>query len=315
MIVSSLHLPSIAAFAAIYVLWGSTYLAIRILVQTVPPLLSAGLRFFVAGAVLYAFACLRGHARPALIEWRNMAAISLSMFVLTYGALFWAEKSIPSGIASVLAATVPITTVVLEIWVFRTRHFQIRVLIAALVGFAGVGVLLWPATGRHARVLPCLAVLAGATGWAFGSVLSRSLKLPSSRIVTAGAEMLAGGAGLLLWSLAAGELSRPVHFSAAAAWSLFYLITAGSLLGFTAFVYLLGRMPASQISSYAYVNPVVAVLLGYFLAQERVSWRTAFGAALVVASVIATLQRGNKPAAVSPSEPAQSNVSVAATQE
>ena len=315
MMVSSLNLRLISAFAAIYVLWGSTYLAIRILVQTVPPLLSAGLRFFVAGAVLYAFARLRGHARPAFIEWRNMAAISLSMFVLTYGALFWAEKSIPSGIASVLAATVPITTVVLEIWVFRTQHFQVRVLIAALVGFAGVGVLLWPATGRHARVLPCLTVLAGATGWAFGSVLSRSVKLPSSRIVTAGAEMLAGGAGLLLWSLAAGELSHPVHFSPAAAWSLLYLITAGSLLGFTAFVYLLGRMPASQISSYAYVNPVVAVLLGYFLAQEKLSWRTALGAALVVASVIATLQRRDKPARVPPAGPAKSNVNVAAVQE
>ncbi len=289
--VSKLDFPIVAAFATIYIVWGSTYVAIRMLVESVPPLLSAGLRFFVAGVLLYLFAILRGYARPTALQWRNIAAVSLSMFVLTYGALFWAEKSVPSGIASVIAAMVPILTVVLEVWVFRTQPFQTRLMLAALVGFIGVGVLLWPGTSQHAPFWPCLAVLAGTAGWAFGSVLSRSVSLPASRLVTAGAEMLAGGAGLLLWSLAAGELADPVHFSQQAAWSLFYLITAGSLLGFTAFVFLLGRMPASRISSYAYVNPVVAVLLGYFLAGETLSWRTALGATLVLASVVLTIQR------------------------
>lgn len=282
-------LPLIAAFATIYIVWGSTYLAIRVLVATVPPLLSAGVRFFVAGVLLYAFARFRGDSAPTRIQWRNLAAISLSMFVITYGALFWAERFVPSGIASVLAATVPLATVVLEVWVFRTQPFRAKLMLASLVGFAGVGVLTWQG-GQNAQLLPSLAILLGATGWAFGSVLSNSLALPSSRVLTSGAEMLAGGAGLLLWSLLAGEWSSPIRVTAPAAWALVYLITAGSLVGFTAFVYLLSRMPASQISSYAYVNPVVAVILGHFLANEELTWKTAIGAFLIVASVIVTLQ-------------------------
>ena len=221
------------------------------------------------------------------------------MFVVTYGALFWAEKVLPSGVASVLAATVPIFTVILETWVFRSQPAQRRVFVAPVVGFLGVAVLTWQADDRHGAVLPCVAVLLGSAGWALGSVLSRSLELPSSRLITSGAEMAAGGAGLLLWSLAAGELGHPIAFEPRAMWALLYLITAGSLLGFTAFVYLLHHMPASRVASYAYVNPVVAVLLGHFLAAEPLSWKTALGAALVVGSVVVTLQGKSKSAGAS----------------
>jgi drug/metabolite transporter (DMT)-like permease len=285
-----IDVPTLLAFAAIYVLWGSTFLAIRILVANIPPLLAAGLRFFTAGVILYFVARLRRHEAPTKAQWRHIGLISLSMFVVTYGSLFWAEKSLPSGIASVLAATVPIMTVILETWIFRTQPFRMRLLAAALVGFAGVAVLTWQAGDRHGALLPCLAVLVGSTGWALGSVMSRSLQLPESRIMTSGAEMAAGGAGLLVWSLIAGETRQAISFTPVATWALIYLITAGSLLGFTAFVYLLRRMPASRVASYAYVNPVVAVLLGHYLAGEQLSWKTAIGAALVVGSVFATLQ-------------------------
>lgn len=292
-------LPLIAAFAAIYFFWGSTFLAIRVLVATVPPLLSAGVRFFVAGAILYVFARVRGDAAPTTREWRNIALISLSMFVITYGALFWAERTVPSGIASVLAATVPLATVVLEVWVFRTQPFRATLLLAALVGLAGVAVLTWQGS-QNAQLLPCLAILAGSTGWALGSVLSHSLPLPKGRILCSGAEMLAGGTGLLLWSLAAGEWRNPIHVTAPAVWSMLYLITIGSLVGFTAFVYLLRRMPASRVASYAYVNPVVAVLLGYFFGGENLTGKTVLGAVLIVGAVIVTLQTKAEEKATAP---------------
>lgn len=285
----------IAAFAMIYVVWGSTYLAIRVLVATVPPLLSAGVRFFTAGLLLYGFARMRGAAAPTRKQWKNVGLVSLSMFVVTYGALFWAEKFVPSGMASVLAATVPLATVVLEVWVFRTLPFRAKLMAAALVGLAGVTILTWQGGQQHAPLLPSLAILAGAIAWAFGSVLSHSVQLPESRVVTSGAEMLTGGAGLLVWSLAAGEWRGPIQVTPGAAWAMVYLITVGSLVGFTAFVYLLSKMPASRISSYAYVNPVVAVILGHFVAGEELSWRTAAGALLIVGSVVATLKgRGEK---------------------
>lgn len=285
-----LDVPLILAFAVVYIVWGSTFLAIRLLVAQVPPLLSAGLRFFAAGVLLYVWARLRRHAAPTGLQWRNIAVISLSMFVVTYGALFWAEKALASGVASILAATVPIFTVILETWVFRMQPAQWRLIVSAAVGFVGVGVLTWQADQNHGALLPCLAVLLGSSGWALGSVLSKLLSTPASRMITSGAEMAAGGFGLLLGSLAAGELARPFQFTPQALSALLYLITFGSLLGFTAFVYLLRRLPASRVASYAYVNPVVAVLLGHYLADEQLSWKTAIGAALVVGSVVATLR-------------------------
>ncbi len=278
------------AFLAIYVLWGTTFLAIRVAVLEVPPLFAAGARFFTAGVLLYGFMRLRGKARPTALEWRNLAVIGLLMFVVEYGPLFWAEKYLTSGVTSILAATVPLITIVLEMVVLRQQAFRWSLLGATVLGFCGVGVLMLPSGAKNVALVPCVAVLLGTTGWCLGSVLQRQMKLPDSRPLTSGAAMMLGGGGLLVLSGLFGELHPFPHLSLRAALALGYLITCGSLLAFTAFVWLLGRMPASEISSYAYVNPVVAISLGYFVAGEHVGGRTLVGAVLVLVSVFLILR-------------------------
>ena len=282
----------IAAFFAIYAIWGSTFLGIRTAVLLAPPWFCAGTRFLTAGVVLFGYATARGGTWPTLREWRSLAAIGLLMFSVTYGALFWAEQYVPSGITSVLEATLPLFTVVLEVFVFRQQRFRWRVVAALGIGFVGVAVMLLKKGEGGVPVWPSLAILGGALAWSTGSVMTKSLELPKSRIVTAGAQMMLGGAGLLAVSLATGEL-RPFPAIPMKAWvALAYLITAGSLVGFTAFVYLLGRLPASRVASHAYVNPIVAILLGYFVAAEAITLRTLVGAGLVVGSVVVTMWEG-----------------------
>jgi drug/metabolite transporter (DMT)-like permease len=277
------------AFAAIYILWGATFLAIRIAVLEIPPFFSSGVRFLIAGALLYVFMRLRGQPSPSAREWRSIATIALCMFVATYGALFWAEQYVPSGITSVIEATLPITTVALEVFVFRQQPFRWRTLAAVALGFCGVAWLLirndQPFPG-----LPCVVILAGGTAWSLGAVLTRSMPRPKSLPLAAGAQMMLGGAVLLALSQATGELHSFPHISLRAGLALSYLIVAGSLLGFTAYVWLLARMPATQVASHAYVNPLVAVALGYFVAGEALTMRMILASALVLASVLLILK-------------------------
>jgi drug/metabolite transporter (DMT)-like permease len=279
------------AFFAIYFLWGTTFLAIRIAVQEVPPLFAAGTRFFVAGAVLYGFMRFRGAHRPTASQWRSLTILALLMFVAEYGLLFWAQKYVPSGIASVFEATLPLITMALEVWIFRRQPYHWPLLAAILLGFCGVGLLLVHNAEQSFGVLPSVAILAGATAWSLGSVLNRSLDLPESLVLTSGAAMVLGGGILLALSASFGELHPFPHVSLRGALALLYLIVCGSLLGFTAFVWLLARMPATRVSSHAYVNPVVAVALGYFVAGEAITTRTLIGTALVLASVFLILRK------------------------
>jgi drug/metabolite transporter (DMT)-like permease len=278
------------AFFAIYILWGTSFLAIRIAVLEVPPLFAAGARFFTAGVILYAFMRLRGRPSPTGKQWRSLAIMGLLMFVAEYGPLFWAEKYVPSGIASVLEATLPLITMALETWVFRRQRFHWPLAAAVMLGFCGVGVLLFR-NGEHFGVLPCLAILGGGTAWSLGAVLNRSLDLPDSKALASGGAMTLGGGMLLVLSAAFGELHPFPHISMRAVLAIVYLIVFGSLLAFTAFVWLLARMPATRVSSHAYVNPVVAVALGYFVAGETITARTLIGTALVLASVVLILRK------------------------
>jgi len=287
-----LDLKVIAAFFAIYVLWGSTFLAIRTAVLLVPPWFCAGVRFFTAGVILFVYSIARGESWPTRREWRSLAAIGLLMFSVTYGALFWAEQFVPSGVTSVLEATLPLFTVVLEVFVFRQQPFRWRVVFALLIGFLGVAVMLLRDGRGNVPVWPSLAILGGALAWSTGSVMTKSLTLPRSRVLTAGTEMMLGGAGLLAVSRATGELRPFPAIPMKAGLALVWLIVAGSLIGFTAFVYLLGRMPASRVASHAYVNPIVAIALGYFVASEEITVRTLVGAVLVVGSVVLTMWEG-----------------------
>jgi drug/metabolite transporter (DMT)-like permease len=284
------------AFFAIYVLWGTTFLAIRIAVLELPPLFAAGSRFSIAGVVLFAFMCLKGEVRPTAAQWRNLLIIGLLMFVAEYGPLFWAEKYIPSGVASVLEATLPLITLVIEMLILRKQRLRFGAVISTVLGFCGVGVLLLPSGPQHLALLPCAAILVGAITWALGSVLSRSMDLPKSRPLTAGAAMMLGGGILLALSAALGELNPLPHVSLRAGLAILYLIVFGSLLAFTAFVWLLARMPATRVASHAYVNPIVAVALGFFVAGEVITTRMLIGTAIVLASVILIL-RSPRPAA------------------
>ena len=286
----SFRVRLVAAFFAIYFLWGTTFLAIRVAVAELPALFAAGIRFFLAGAVLYAFLRLKGEPQPSPIQWRNLSIMAFVMFVAEYGPLFWAEKTVPSGVVSVLSATIPILTLIAEIVILRQKHFHVSTLVSTLLGFAGVGILLLRGQGVSFGLLPCFAVLAGSVCWSVGSVLNRSMDMPKSRPMTAGVTMMLGGIGLLVLSAAFGELHPLPHISLRAAGAVLYLIVFGSLLAFTAYVWLLGHMPASRVSSYAYVNPIVAVALGHFAAGEPVTGRTLAGTALVLLSVFLILR-------------------------
>jgi len=287
----SFRVRLILSFLAIYVLWGTTFLAIRIAVEELPPLFAAGARFFTAGVVLYAFMRARGAAPPTLRQWRSLTMMALLMFVAEYGPLFWAEKYVPSGVVSVLAGTLPILTMILEMLILRQQRMRPMLALAVLIGFAGVAILLLPGGKQHFAIIPCLAILAGTTTWSLGSVLTRSMELPKSRPTTAGAAMLLGGAMLLAISAGLGEMHPFPHFSLRAVFSLLYLIVFGSLVAFTAFVWLLAHMPATRVSSHAYVNPIVAVALGYFAAGEIITWRIIAGSVLVLVSVFLILGR------------------------
>ena len=279
------------SFFAIYFLWGTTFLAIRIAVEELPPLFAAGARFFTAGILLYAFMRVKGHTAPTAKQWRSLLIMALLMFVAEYGPLFWAEKYVPSGVVSVLAATLPILTLIIEMLILRQQRMRPMLAIATIVGFVGVAVLLIPGGRQHLAIVPCLAVLAGATTWSLGSVLTRSMNLPQSRPITAGAAMMLGGAMLLALSAGFGEMHPFPHVSLRAIGALLYLIVFGSLLAFTAFVWLLAHMPATRVSSHAYVNPIVAVALGYFMAGEVITPRILAGTALVLVSVFLILRR------------------------
>lgn len=278
------------AFAAIYLLWGGTFLAIRIAVLQLPPFFTAGLRFFTAGALLYAFMRLRGQPSPSAAQWRSIAVTALCMFVATYGALFWAEQYVPSGVTSVLEATLPITTIAFEVFIFRQQPFSWRMLAAVAVGFLGVAWLLIKDDQQPFAVIPCIAILAGGAAWSLGAVLTRSMQRPSSLPLAAGAQMMLGGAVLLALAQATGELQAFPQITLRAGMALLYLIVGGSLLGFTAYVWLLARMPATRVASHAYVNPLVAVALGYFVAGEVFTVSMLLASALVVASVVLILR-------------------------
>ncbi len=279
----------VLAFAAIYVLWGATFLAIRIAVLEIPPFFTAGVRFFVAGTLLHVFVRWRGEPNPSPVEWRNLAAIGLCMFVATYGALFWAEQYVSSSITAIIEATLPITTILLEVVVLRRQPAHWQAFGGVALGFGGVALLLVRNPGQDLAVIPCLVILAAGIAWSVGAVLSGQLALPRSRPLVAGTEMMLGGAVLLAIAAATGELRPFPHVTWRAGLALFYLIVFGSLIAYTAYVWLLSRMAATRVASHAYVNPLVAVALGYFVAGEVITMRTVAASALVITSVFLLL--------------------------
>jgi len=279
------------AFAIIYLVWGSTFLAIRMGVQEVPPFLFAAMRFFAAGIILHAWVRAKGMPSPSAREWASASFLGLLIFVMDYGLLFWAEKRVPSGIAAVMLATIPVFMSLSEIIFLRTQKLTLRLGLAMLAGLAGVAVLVNPSPGfgqPAVDMLGAAALVVSSISWSISAILTRKLPLPESKVMSSSAQMLTGGFFLLLTSALLGDFkSFSARTVSAGVWfALAYLVVAGSIVAFTAYTWLIHHESPTKVGTYAYVNPVVAVLLGYFFGGEALGARTVAGTLLVLVSVI-----------------------------
>ena len=300
----------LAAYAAVYLIWGSTYLGIRFAVETIPPLLMAGSRFVVAGSVLYGVLRLRGVPPPSRRQWGGAVAVGLLLIAIGNGAVSWAEQVIPSSIAALLVATVPLWIALLE--ALRARRWPpARAWVGIALGVVGVAVLVGEPEGWEgdaAALVAALAVVGAGWAWAAGSVLSRAVARPGSALLAASMHMLAGGVALVVAGVAVGERVSVSSVSAVSALAWAYLVVLGSLVAFTAYVWLLQVDSPTRVATYAYVNPLIAVLLGWALAAEPLTPRVAVAGAAVVAAVALILRVRRTPA---PAPPASAPASLA----
>ncbi|HXJ36957.1 MAG TPA: EamA family transporter [Candidatus Eisenbacteria bacterium] len=286
-----------AALLVVYVVWGSTYLAIRIAIETLPPFLMAAVRFLVAGTVLYAWAIRRGdRARdvPGWPQWRATAIIGAALMLGGNGGVVWAEGRIASGIAALLVATLSLWMALITWLVEGVRPSRLA-LVGLPLGFAGLALLIGPVETTGIDPLGVAVCALASLSWAAGSIYSRHAPLPRRSLVATAMEMICGGVWLLLAGLAKGEwaLVRPAAFSAASVGALVYLIVMGSLLAFSAYIWLLREAPTSLVATYAYVNPVVAVALGWLVKDEPISARMVVAGAVILFSVV-LIARGSR---------------------
>lgn len=280
----------VSSFAAIYLIWGSTYLAVRWAVEAIPPLLLMGSRAVIAGSVLLGWSVLRGRGLPGRREWAGAALVGAFLFLGAHGLVAWGETRVPSGPAAILVATIPLWMTVLEGAVEERRIPGARQVASVVVGYAGVALLVLPDLGGTAPPVNragAAALLLAAFLWSAGSILSRSVSLPACTSTRTGAQLLAGGLLLLSAGTAFGEVGRlsfariePRHWA-----SLAFLIVFGSLIAFSAYTYLLRASTATRVSSYAYVNPVIAVFVGAAAGDGVLDTRTLLACILTAAGV------------------------------
>jgi drug/metabolite transporter (DMT)-like permease len=298
---------------SIYIVWGSTYLAIRFAVESMPPFLMAGFRFLTAGAMLFLWRTLAGDPRPRRVEWRSAVVVGLFLLVGGNGSVVWAEQRVVSGVAALLVASAPLWMVILDA-VGRGMHRSpaasltasrlpgALTLVGVLVGFAGIVLLVGPKelTGISSGIDPVGAVVLslGAFFWAAGSLYSRNASLPASPLLGTSMEMLAGGVGLFLLGTLSGEWGR-LHLASIAPhslWGLLYLIFFGSMVGFAAYTWLLRVAPTTLVSTYAYVNPLVAIFVGSVLAHEILTPRIMLATVVILGAVaVITLSQPARP--------------------
>jgi drug/metabolite transporter (DMT)-like permease len=289
----------------VYLVWGSTYYAIAVMVETLPPLLAAGFRYALAGVLMLTFLLARDRwrrrtenaagdstgliSRPRLVEWRTAAIVGTLLLLGGNGGVVLGEQRIPSGIAAVIIATTPIWMNVADGLLHRRSPGRLASG-GLLVGLIGVALLLYPARGADALdPIGIGLVVAASLSWAAGSLYARRGQLPRNQLVGSGMEMLCGGAALLLVGAVTGEVGHtdPSHFSTTSLLAVAYLVVFGSLVAFSAYVWLLGNVPISTVSTYAYVNPIVAVGLGTLLRGEQITPRMLLAAALILGAVVA----------------------------
>ena len=288
--VLSLRLQIALAFLSIYTIWGSTYLAIRFAIETFPPFLMAAIRFLIAGGALYTWMRLRGAQRPTRANWKAATIIGGLLLLGGNGGVTKAEQVIPSGLTAVLITIVPIWMALLELLQKNRVVPTPQVVLGLVLGFGGVILLVGPGdlAGGGLNPLWVGVLLFASLSWAIGSVYSRKASLPKTPLLGSGMEMLAGGVLLLLVSLVSQEWVgfQPSNISFLSLISFLYLLVFGSLIAFSSYVWLLTKTTTARVSTYAYVNPVVAVFLGYFLAGEQLTLRTLLASTMIVIAVV-----------------------------
>ena len=279
----------IAAFVSIYLIWGSTYLAIRYAVETMPPFVMAGTRFLISGILLYVWARWRGASPPKLVQWRNATIAGAFLLLGGNGGVVWAQQTVPSGLAALLVSILPFWMVIIEWARPPRRRPSAAVLIGVVVGFIGLVVLIGPGDigANGVSLVGAIVLVLASLSWAIGSFWSRDADMPASGLLTTGMEMLGGGLLLFLVGVVAGELrGLDLHAVSTAAWvGWVYLIVFGSLIAFTSYIWLLDKVSPARLGTYAYVNPIVAVILGWAIAGETLSVRTGVAAAIVICAV------------------------------
>ncbi len=295
----------VTALGSVYLVWGSTYLAIRFAIETLPPFLMAGVRFLIAGAILYAWVRGRGAARPTPAQWGGAAVVGGLLLLGGNGSVVWAEQYVDSGPTALLVATVPFWMVLLDWLRPGGRRPRTTVWLGVALGLVGIVLLVGPGelVGGRGLYLPgAMVLLAASLLWSVGSLLSRTVPKPDASFLGIAMQMLSGGALLLAASVVAGEpagfVLDDVTLRSVAA--LAYLVVFGSIIGYASYVWLLGVAPASLVSTYAYVNPVIAVFLGWLLADERVTARIVVAAGIIVGAVALITVIRERPRAEAP---------------
>jgi drug/metabolite transporter (DMT)-like permease len=286
------------AYAAIYILWGATFLAVRTVVLVTPPFSAAAVRFFLSGILLLAISRFQKEPWPSVADWKNSAKLGFVMFAIDYACLFWAEQRIYSGLAAVISATIPVWIFLAEWLIARTQRFSFGMAAGTTLGITGVVLLTRNSAGTgsaaaHAQShLAVVVLLGGCIAWAAGSVWSRSLKLPAQQSVRSALQMTTGGIFLGVIALIAGEGRQIPHVLlhwTVTTWLCFLYLIVASIVAFTSYVWLLHREPAGRVATYAYVNPLIAMVLGVALGHEHFGLWQVMGAGLVLLGVFATL--------------------------
>ena len=279
------------AFAAVYILWGSTYIGIRIAIESFPPLAMAAIRHSLVGLILYPIFRTKTKIRPTAANWWTAGVTGVSLLCISNGGLSWAEQKVPSGIAALLVATISLWLVILDWLRPRGTRPGPRVFVGLILGFAGLALLVGPANlggSRRIDLVGTGVLLAGSFVWACASLYSKQRTMPESPLLVVAMQSLAGAAALWIAAIVSGEV-RALHFAAISerSWlALIYLVVFGSGMGFTAYLYILKNSTASKVATYAFINPVVALLLGWMIAGETITRRTAIAATVILTAVI-----------------------------
>jgi drug/metabolite transporter (DMT)-like permease len=299
----------VLCLSIVYVVWGSTYLAIRVAVETMPPFLMASIRFLIAGGIMYAFAIRRGDTvgdRPGRKQWRAAAIVGTLLFLGGNGGVAWAEQRVSSGIAALIVSGVPLWIALIGFLALRQRLPRVAVA-GVIVGFGGTALLVAPGGSQHVDLLGALALIGASISWSIGTLYGARAPLPARGLVSASMQLISGGVSVGIVGIATGELSRfhPSEFSRSSIIAVVYLIVVGAIVAFPAYAWLVRNASPSVTSTYAYVNPVIAVFLGWALVDEQIHATTLIAGAVIVVAVAMivtakTMLQEGEPAAGAP---------------